>query len=136
MLQKHKTILLIDDETSQRTFMRRVLEDAGYNVLEGADYDEALVMHNQHRGKINVLLTDISLPGRNGYELAKALLAIDPGLNAIFVSGRAGAEACRFHGMAATDVHFLEKPFNAADLLQRVRRVLEAGGPYLTRTAG
>jgi two-component system, cell cycle sensor histidine kinase and response regulator CckA len=136
MLQKHKTILLIDDETSQRTFMRRVLEDAGYNVLEGADYDEALVVHSQHKGKIDVLLTDISLPGRNGYELAKALLAIDPGLNAIFVSGLAGAEACRFHGMATTDVHFLEKPFNAADLLRRVRCVLKAGGPYLTRTAG
>ena len=74
MLQKHKTILLIDDETSQRAFMRRVLEDAGYNVLEGADYDEALVMHDQHRGKIDVLLTDISLPTRNGYELAKTLI--------------------------------------------------------------
>ena len=43
MLQKHKTILLIDDEAPQRAFMRRVLEDAGYNVLEGADHDEALI---------------------------------------------------------------------------------------------
>jgi DNA-binding NtrC family response regulator len=135
MLQKHKTILLIDDEASQRAFMRRVLEDAGYNVLEGGDYDQALVIHNQHRGKIDVLLTDISLPGRNGYELVKDLIAINPDLNAIFVSGAAGSEVCRFHGMATTDVHFLEKPFKAADLLQRVRRVLEAGGPFLTRTA-
>jgi two-component system cell cycle sensor histidine kinase/response regulator CckA len=135
MLQKHKTILLIDDETSQRVFMRRVLEDAGYNVLEGADYDEALVMHDQHRGKIDVLLTDISLPSRNGYELARALIQMDPGLNALFVSGPAGAEACRYHGMATTDVHFLEKPFKAADLLRRIRGVLETGGPYLTRTA-
>ena len=135
MLQKHKTILLIDDEASQRQFMRRVLEDAGYNVLEGADYDEALIIHNQHRGKIDVLLTDISLPGRNGYVLVKDLIEIDPGLNAIFVSGPAGAEACRYHGMATTDVHFLEKPFSASELLQRIRRVLEAGGPFLTRTA-
>lgn len=135
MLKKHKTILLIDDEASQRQFMRRVLEDAGYNVLEGADYDEALIIHNQHRGKIDVLLTDISLPGRNGYVLVKDLIEIDPGLNAIFVSGPAGAEACRYHGMATTDVHFLEKPFSASELLQRIRRVLEAGGPFLTRTA-
>jgi DNA-binding NtrC family response regulator len=135
MLQKHKTILLIDDEASQRTFMRRVLEDAGYSVLEGVDYHEALVIHNQHRGKIDVLLTDISLPGRNGYVLARALLDMDPGLNVIFVSGLAGAEMCQFYGMATTDVHFLEKPFNAADLLRRVRRVLESGGPFLTRTA-
>lgn len=135
MLKKHKTVLLIDDEPSQRRFMSRVLEDAGYTVLEGADYDEALVIHNQHRRKIDVVLTDISLPGRNGYVLVKALLEIDPGLNAIFISGLAGAEVCRFYGMATTDEHFLEKPFNASDLLQRIRRVLEAGGPFLTRTA-
>src|SRR5580700_7113432 len=135
MLQKHKTILLIDDEAAQRTFMRRVLEDAGYNVLEGADYDEALVIHSQYRGKIDLILTDISLPGRNGYVLVKAMLDIEPGLGAIFISGPAGAEACRFHGMATTDMHFLEKPFQPSDLLRRVRHVLETGGPYLTRTA-
>jgi DNA-binding NtrC family response regulator len=135
MLHKHKTILLVDDEAKQRMFMRRVLEDAGYNVLEGADYDEALTIHSQYRGKIDVVLTDISLPGPHGYALVKALLDIDPGVNAIFVSGPAGAEVCRFHGMATTDVHFLEKPFQAADLLRRVRRVLEVKGPFLTRTA-
>jgi two-component system cell cycle sensor histidine kinase/response regulator CckA len=135
MLHKHKTILLVDDEASQRRFMSRVLEDAGYNVLEGTDYDEALAIHRQYRGKIDVVLTDISLPGQNGYALVKALLDTDPGINAIFVSGPVGAEVCRYHGMATTDVHFLEKPFHAADLLRRVRLVLEFGGPFLTRTA-
>jgi DNA-binding NtrC family response regulator len=135
MLQKHKTILVIDDEPSQRAFMRRVLEDAGYIVLEGVDYDEALMIHRQYRGRIDIVLTDISLPGRNGYVLVKALLDIEPGLNAIFISGPAGAETCRFHGMATTDLHFLEKPFNASDLLRRVRQVLEFGGPFLSRTA-
>ena len=135
MLQKHKTIILIDDEASVRTFMRRVLEDAGYNVLEGANYDEALVIHGQYRGKIDLVLTDISLPGRNGYALVKAMLDMEPGIGAIFISGPTGAEACRFHGMATTDMHFLEKPFQASDLLRRVRHVLETGGPYLTRTA-
>jgi two-component system cell cycle sensor histidine kinase/response regulator CckA len=136
MLQKHKTILLIDDEASQRRFMSRVLEDAGYSVLEGTDYDEALVIHSQHHGKIDVVLTDISLPGRNGYELVKALLDREPGLNAIFTSALSGAEVCRFYGMATTDVHFLEKPFSGADLIRRVRSVMETGGPYLTRCAG
>jgi DNA-binding response OmpR family regulator len=135
MLQKHKTILLIDDEAPQRALMRRVLEDAGYNVLLGADHDEALVIHRQYPGKIDVLITDISLPGRNGYVLARALLDTDPGLNVIFISGLAGAEICRYYGMATTDAHFLEKPFSAADLLRRVRQVLESGGPYLTRAA-
>jgi DNA-binding NtrC family response regulator len=135
MLQKHKTILLIDDEASQRRFMRRVLEDAGYTVLEGADCDEGLLIHRQYRGKIDVVLTDISLPGGNGYALVKTLLDIDPGINAIFISAAAGAEMCRFHGMATNDVHFLEKPFQGSELLRRVRRVLESGGPFLTRTA-
>jgi DNA-binding response OmpR family regulator len=136
MLQKHKTILLIDDEAPQRAFMRRVLEDAGYTVLEGADPDEAMVIRRHYRGKIDVLVTDISLPGRNGYVLARTLLDTDPGLSVIFISGLAGAEICRYHGMATTDVHFLEKPLKAADLLRRVRQVLESGGPFLTRAAG
>jgi DNA-binding response OmpR family regulator len=135
MLQKHKTILLIDDEASQRRLMSHVLEDAGYNVLEGADYAEALVIHDQYRGKIDVLITDISLPGFNGYQLARALLDLEPGLCVIFISGLAGSELCRYYGMATTDVHFLEKPFNGTGLLRRVRQVLEVGGPYLTRTA-
>jgi DNA-binding NtrC family response regulator len=136
MLQKHKTILLIDDEASQRSFMRRVLEDAGYNVLEGADYTQGLIVHKHYRGKIDAVVTDISLPGRNGYELVKALLGINPGLCAILMSGRAGAEVCRYYGMATSDIHFLEKPFDAASLLRRIRCVMESGGPFLTSAAG
>jgi two-component system cell cycle sensor histidine kinase/response regulator CckA len=136
MLRKNKTILLIDDEATQRSFMRRVLEEAGYTVLEGADCDEGLLIHSQYRGKIDVVVTDISLPGQNGYALVKTLLDLDPGLNAIFISGVSGAELCRFHGMATTDLHFLEKPFRGADLIRRVRLVLESGGPFLTRCAG
>ena len=115
--------------------MSRVLEDAGYTVLEGENYDEALVIHGQYRGKIDVLLTDISLPGANGYVLARALLDREPGMNVIFISAVAGSELCRFYGMATTDLHFLEKPFNSVNLLQRIHLVLEAGGPYLVRSA-
>ena len=135
MLYKNRTVLVIDDEGSQRRFMRAILEGAGYNVLEGADYAEALAIHSQYRGRIDIVLTDVSLPGPNGYALVKAMLEIEPDLKAIFVSGQAGAEACRFHGMATSDVHFLEKPLNASDLVGRVRHVLKAGGPFLTRAA-
>jgi FixJ family two-component response regulator len=77
-----------------------------------------------------VVLTDVSLPGHNAY---KALLAIQPGLSAIFMSGLAGAEVCRFYGMTTTDLHFLEKPFTRDELVRRVQRVSEYGGPFLTR---
>jgi DNA-binding response OmpR family regulator len=132
---KHTTVLLIDDEASQRRFMRRILEDADYEVLEGADFNEALIIHRRYPETIDIVLTDVSLPGQNGYVLAKALLERQPGLSAIFISGLAGAELCRFYGMATTDLHFLEKPFTGAELLRRVRRVSEFGGPFLTRTA-
>jgi two-component system OmpR family response regulator len=135
MPRKHTTVLLIDDEDSQRIFMRRTLEDAGYEVLEGGDFNEALVIHKQHPGAIDVVLTDVSLPGHNGYVLVKALLDRQPGLSAIFMSGLAGAEVCRYYGMATTDLHFLEKPFTAGELLQRIMRVSECGGPFLTRSA-
>ena len=135
MPQKHKTILLVDDEDSQRHFMSRALENAGYNVLEGANYDEALVIHEQNRGKIDVLVTDISLPGANGYVLARALLDREPHMNVVFISAVAGSELCRYYGMTTTDVHFLGKPFNSISLLRRIQLVMEAGGPYLVRTA-
>jgi DNA-binding response OmpR family regulator len=135
MRQPHSTILLIDDEASQRNFIRRVLEDAGYQVLEGADFNDALTIHQQHPGTIDFVLTDVSLPGHNGYVLVKALLDMQPGLSAIFMSGRAGAAVCRFYGMATTDLHFLEKPFGGGELLRRIQRVLEFGGPFLTRSA-
>jgi DNA-binding NtrC family response regulator len=135
MQKKDKTVLLIDDEASQRSFMRRALEDAGYEVLEGADFNDAQAIHKQYPRTIDVVLTDVSLPGHNGYVLVKALLDMQPGLTAVFISGRAGAEVCRFYGMATTDLHFLAKPFTGGELLRRVQRVLEYGGPFLTRTA-
>ncbi len=135
MPKSHKTVLLIDDEASERDFMRRVLEDADYEVLEGADFNDALVIHKQYPGTIDVVLTDVSLPGQNGYVLVKALLDRQPDLSAIFMSGLAGAQVCRFYGMATNDLHFLEKPFASDELLRRVQRVAQYGGPFLTRTA-
>ncbi len=131
-----ETILLIDDEASQRKFMRRILREAGYHVLEGADYNEARAMHHHYRGIVDLLVTDVSLPGRNGYELARTLVDADPGLKVIFISGPAGAEMCSFYGMSPTDAHFLEKPFAATDFLERVRRVLNGGEAHSHGRAG
>lgn len=116
--------------------MRGILENAGYDVLEGKDYREAVVIHSNHKGKVDVVLTDIALPGKDGCELVKTLIETDPGVCAVFVSGLTGAELCRFYGLATSDIHFLVKPFAAAELLRRIRTVLRTGGPYLTRGAG
>jgi two-component system cell cycle sensor histidine kinase/response regulator CckA len=123
---RKKTILLIDDEASQRQIMRSILRKAEYKVLEGADYGEALAIHHQNRGKIDLLMTDVSLPGTNGFELGQALANLDPDLKMIFMSGPVGAEICRFYGMSIDDVRFLEKPFTGEQMLQRVNQVLGA----------
>src|ERR1051326_6017858 len=116
-----KTILLVDDEASQREWIRRALRAAGYRVLIAADYGTAVACFQQHQGTIDMLITDLALPGKNGYELALSLCEIQPGLNVLFTSARAGAELRRFYGMPTSEEHFLAKPFHPADLVQRVR---------------
>jgi DNA-binding response OmpR family regulator len=124
-----KTILVIDDEAEQRDLVRTILRPEAYTMLEAWDYDEALAVQATHLGEIDLVLIDVSLPGRNGYDLSKALLAIEPHLKVLFVSGYAGAELCRFFGLPITDVHFLRKPVDPAELLSRVKFVLALADP-------
>ena len=121
-----RTILIVDDEAAQRSLMRNTLQGDGYAILESSDYAEALAVHGRHPGAIDLLLVDVSLPGGNGYELAKAMLATEPDLKVLFVSGHAGAALCKFFDMETTDMHFLQKPFRVPDLLDRVRSVFES----------
>jgi len=122
------TILLVDDEAVQRNLMRQALQAEGYHVLESADYEEALVVHERHLGDIDLLLIDLRLPGGNGYELSRTMLTLEPHLKVLFISGHAGSALCKFFEMEVTDVHFLQKPFLAQDLVDRVRSVLETAG--------
>jgi CheY-like chemotaxis protein len=129
MSAPNKTILVIDDEAEQRELVRTILRPNAYTILEAADYDDGLAVQNAHLGEIDLVLIDVSLPGRNGYELSKALLAIEPHLEVLFVSGYAGAELCRYFAMPVTDVHFLQKPVDPADLIGRVKFVLGLAHP-------
>jgi DNA-binding NtrC family response regulator len=131
-------ILVIDDEAGQRESMQSILGPAGYIVLEASDYEEALSVQKRHAGELDLALVDLRLPGGNGYDLAKALLAFDPRLKLVFTSGQAGSELCRFIDMPVTDLHFLKKPFTPDGLLQRVKSVLELAAHAAVRfqTAG
>lgn len=132
----NRTILVVDDEAGQRSLMRNTLQTEGYTVLESSDYDEALAVHGSHRGHIDLLLVDLSLPGGNGYELSKAILSMEPDLKVLFVSGHAGAALCKFLGIDVTDLHFLKKPLVVPDLVNRVRSVLEVAGHSRPACAG
>ena len=129
MPESAKTILLVDDEAPVRAYLTGILRADGYGVLEAADYDEALAMYQQHQGEVGLLLIDVSLPGKNGFELARTMLAIEPKLKVLFISGHVGTELCRFYDIPPTDVHFLQKPFQPMELLQRVRFVSQLGRP-------
>jgi CheY-like chemotaxis protein len=135
MSMSNRTILVIDDEPEQRALVRKILRPEAYVVLEASDYDDALAVQKTHFGEIDLVLIDVSLPGRNGYDVSKALLANEPHLRTLFVSGYAGAELCRFFDMPVTDVHFLKKPVDPADLIGRVKFVLSLGDPLAGRAS-
>jgi two-component system, cell cycle sensor histidine kinase and response regulator CckA len=135
MAQRKKTILIIDDEASVRKVINKALLNEGYHVLEAENHDEAAAKVNDGLGRIDMLLIDVSLPGKNGFMTAKALRDINPNLKLLFMSAPVGAEWSRYHGVPVTDVHFLPKPFTAAELLERVKYVLSWTAPLSARGA-
>jgi DNA-binding response OmpR family regulator len=119
-----QTILVVDDEEEDLQSIRAALEARGDTVLEAGNYCSGVKTFEQHRDEINLLITDLSLPDRNGCELAQNIMQSRPDVKVLFISGHAGAELCRFYGLVNPDLHFLEKPFKPIDLLVRVWRVL------------
>jgi two-component system cell cycle sensor histidine kinase/response regulator CckA len=130
------TILVVDDEASQRERMRRALRAAGYHVVVAKDYVAAVATFQRHSGTIDMLVTDLALPGKNGYELSMALRALQQKLKLLFTSAQAGAELHRFYGMKSTDEQFLAKPFQPAAFLRRVRYLLERAEPMRESAGG
>jgi len=135
-----KTLLVVDDEESERSIARRILQSEGCTVLEADSYKNALTVFEQNRQGVDLLIADLSLPDGNGCELALTMQQENPDLRVLFVSGHVGAEVCRFYGLDVTDLHFLSKPFQPAELVNSVRRVFAASMPFprmvpKTRTA-
>ncbi|HEV8124480.1 MAG TPA: response regulator [Gemmatimonadales bacterium] len=118
-----ETILLVEDEVSVRRLARRVLLSKGYVVLEAANGQEALRLVSEHTGPLDLVLTDVVMPGMSGPEMAERLSREQPGLRVLYMSGYAD-EAIGRHGVLETGVQFLQKPFTPQDLAQRVREVL------------
>jgi CheY-like chemotaxis protein len=120
-----QTVLLADDEAGVRALARQVLAAAGYVVLEAADGDEALRRAEAHPGRLDLLVSDVMMPGLGGRELAERLLARDPALRVLYLSGHTEDEVVR-QGVSNAEVHFLPKPFSPAALVEKVRQVLGA----------
>ncbi len=118
-------VLVVEDDASVRRLLVRSLEEAGYRVIAAADAAAALAQERQHLGPIDLLVSDVVLPGPGGRAVAEALGRRRPGLRVLFVSGYAG-EAVAGPGLPEPGLPFLQKPFTPEALLRRVRRVLDA----------
>jgi two-component system cell cycle sensor histidine kinase/response regulator CckA len=129
LIRSNEVALVVDDEPLDVEFIRRSLNTAGFRVLDAGTYDSAVQVFEEHHEEIGLLLLDVSLPGKNGVDLAKALLRRKPALRLLFISGHVGSEVIRFYGMRTTDLLFLQKPFTSQTLLTRVREILESSEP-------
>jgi CheY-like chemotaxis protein len=114
--------LVVEDEAQVRGFVRAILGQLGYTILEASDGYEALKLVEQSRTEIRLLLTDVIMPLMNGHELAVRLKAILPGTKVLFMSGYTD-DVLAFHGIAP-ETDFIQKPFSSADLAEKLEKVL------------
>src|SRR5262245_25896175 len=121
-----KRVLVVDDETKDRDHICNVLRREGYSVYATGSYSGAVNILARHPGEIGLLITDISLPERNGFELYANLLKYEAELKVLFVSGPTGAEVSKFYHMGFPDRNYLEKPFGAPELIMSVRALMES----------
>ncbi len=117
------TVLLAEDEPTVRLLMKRVLQRAGFAVLVAADGDEALDLSREYSGHIDLLVTDVIMPGMGGGELSRRLREERPGLRVLHVSGYT-AGALRQNEALEDGAAFLQKPFTPKSLVSRVVEVL------------
>lgn len=119
-----ETILLVEDEAKVRSLIHDALETYGYLVIPAQTPAEALQLVEKHSPQINLLLTDVIMPGMNGKELYEALLPSMPTVKVLYMSGYT-ANVITHHGVLNQGVNFLQKPFSIWQLVKKIRGVLD-----------
>src|SRR2546422_910836 len=117
-------ILLAEDEPLVRNVVRTVLTDAGYQVLDAADGEQALELSRQYSGSIHMLLTDIKMPRMNGLELSNRITKERPGIKVLMMSGKLSGELL----VVGKTVDFLRKPFLSKTLRAKLNAMLSSKG--------
>jgi two-component system cell cycle sensor histidine kinase/response regulator CckA len=118
-----ETVLLVEDEESVRQLVRETLESKGYKVLEADNGEAALQIVSGYSGKIDMLITDVVMPGMSGRELSARLCASCPQTKVLYLSGYT-EDAIVHEGVINPDTAFLQKPFTLQMLSRKVREVL------------
>ncbi|MBW2734194.1 MAG: PAS domain S-box protein [Deltaproteobacteria bacterium] len=124
-LRGHETILVVEDEDAVRELAERILSSAGYEVLTAANGGEALLQCEQHGSEMDLVLTDVVMPKMSGKELANRLSEVCPALKVLYMSGYTENTIIQ-HGVLDEGTHFIAKPFNSPELLEKIRVVLES----------
>jgi len=122
-----ETILVVEDDEPLRELTVRMLQDAGYRVIDAKNVEAALDIVKAGTPEIDLLLTDVIMPGKSGPELLEQVKVIRPNLHlrSLFVSGYTGDLLARRGGMVP-QAAFLEKPFTRSSLLKKVRSALHS----------
>jgi two-component system cell cycle sensor histidine kinase/response regulator CckA len=122
-----ETILLVEDDEMVRTLLRSILEKHGYKVLTANDGFGALALNQTHGVRIDLLLTDISMPGLEGEQLGRTFIHMRPGSQVLFMSGHM-QDSAAFNGVIGKEC-FLQKPFTPQQLVMIVREILDKKPP-------
>jgi two-component system cell cycle sensor histidine kinase/response regulator CckA len=119
-----ETILVVEDEEGVRVLVTSMLERAGYQVVTAADAEEARTIANERHIPVDLVVSDVMMPDGTGPELVHSLGTAERRPRALYMSGYAGAVLAR-QGRMANDSEFLQKPFTGAQLLAKVRQLLD-----------
>ncbi|MBL8817280.1 MAG: PAS domain S-box protein [Planctomyces sp.] len=119
-----ETILVVEDEPALSRLVQFVLESQGYKVISTSSGSEALAAANSQKERIDLLLTDVVMPGMSGCEVADAFRKLWPGLKVLYASGYTTDTVIRY-GIEAQESVFIEKPFTPLALARKVRQTLD-----------
>jgi CheY-like chemotaxis protein len=117
-------VLLAEDQADVRMLTSTILESLGYSVLEADSGAKALEISGQFQGRIDLLLTDVIMPGMTGRELAKRLRSLRPSIKVLLVSGYAEDDGLESRG-SESEFDLLPKPFTPSALAVKVREILQ-----------
>ena len=120
-----KTVLLVDDLDSLRTMLRDFLESMGLRVLQASNAAEAIQIARSHLGKIDLLLSDIEMPGMSGWESAKKIAGLKPGIRVLYMSAGVSLEDSNSGSEIPFGAYLIAKPFRLEELKILVMSILE-----------
>ena len=119
-----ETILFVEDEREVRSLVEKLLRLQGYKVLSAADPSAAIAHARGYSGRLDLLITDVMLPGLSGRDLARQIQNLKPGIPVLYISGYSDDAIVR-HGIVDPGTHFLQKPFTPSQLGKKIREILD-----------